>query len=33
LATVLGGFCPVAAFIVVAAVSCWWIVPEKKAAE
>ena len=30
LATVLGGFCPVAAFIVVAAVSCWWIFPEKK---
>ncbi len=28
-ATALGGFCPVAAFIVVAAVSCWWIVPEK----
>ena len=30
LATVLGGFCPIAAFIVVAIVSCWWIVPEKK---
>ena len=33
LATVLGGFCPLVAFIAVAAVSCWWIVPEKKAAE
>ena len=31
LATVLGSFCPTVAFIVVAAVSCWWIVPEKKA--
>ena len=29
-AAVLGGFCPIAAFIVVAVVSCWWIVPEKK---
>jgi len=28
-ATVLGGFCPIAAFIAVAAVSCWWMVPEK----
>ncbi|MBQ7500871.1 MAG: hypothetical protein IJT91_08255 [Clostridia bacterium] len=25
----LGGFCPVAAFIAVALVSCWWIIPEK----
>ncbi|MBO4331292.1 MAG: DUF1211 domain-containing protein [Oscillospiraceae bacterium] len=30
LATVLGGFCPIAAFVAVAAVSCWWIAPEKK---
>ena len=30
LAACLGGFCPVAAFIVVAVVSCWWIIPEKK---
>ena len=30
LATVLGGFCPVAAFIVVAVVSGWWIFPEKQ---
>ena len=29
-ATVLGGFCPVAAFILVALVSCWWIFPERK---
>lgn len=29
-AAALGGFCPVAAFIVVTAVSCWWIFPEKK---
>lgn len=29
LATVLGGFCPVAAFSAVAAVNCWWIVPAK----
>ena len=28
-ATVLGGFCPIAAFIVVAVVSCWWIFPQK----
>ena len=33
LATALGGFCPTVAFIVVAAVSCWWIVPDKKAAQ
>ncbi|MBO4422680.1 MAG: DUF1211 domain-containing protein [Clostridia bacterium] len=30
LAAALGGFCPVAAFIVVAVVSCWWIFPERK---
>ena len=30
LAAILGGFCPIAAFIVVAVVSCWWIFPEKK---
>ena len=29
LAACLGGFCPIAAFIVVAIVSCWWIIPEK----
>ena len=29
-AAVLGGFCPIAAFIVVAVVSCWWILPERK---
>ncbi len=26
----LGGFCPIAAFIAVAIVSCWWIFPIKK---
>lgn len=26
----LGGFCPIAAFIIVAAVSLWWIAPAKK---
>ncbi len=26
----LGGFCPIAAFIIVAVVSCWWIFPAKK---
>ncbi|MCR4615266.1 MAG: TMEM175 family protein [Clostridiales bacterium] len=30
LATTLGGFCPSAAFIIVAVVSCWWIFPAKK---
>ena len=30
LAACLGGFCPVAAFIVVALVSAWWIVPERQ---
>ena len=29
-AAFFGGYCPVAAFILVAAVSCWWIFPEKK---
>ena len=29
----LGGFCPVAAFVVVAIVSLWWIIPEKKKKE
>ena len=29
-AAMLGGFCPIAAYIIVAAVSCWWIVPEKR---
>lgn len=29
-ATALGGFCPVVAFIVVAIVSLWWIIPEKE---
>ena len=26
----LGGFCPIAAYIAVAAVSLWWVVPAKK---
>ncbi|MBR0414666.1 MAG: DUF1211 domain-containing protein [Clostridia bacterium] len=29
-AAIFGGFCPIAAFIIVALVSCWWIIPEKK---
>ena len=29
LAAAVGGFCPVVAYIVVAAVTCWWIFPEK----
>ena len=29
-AACLGGFCPIAAFIVVAIVSLWWIVPDRK---
>ncbi|MBQ9518014.1 MAG: DUF1211 domain-containing protein [Eubacterium sp.] len=29
-AAMLGGFCPIAAYIAVAVVSCWWIFPEKK---
>ena len=28
-AAIAGGLCPVAAFIIVAVVSCWWIVPAK----
>lgn len=32
LATALGGLCPIAAFIIVAAVSAWWIFPEKNGA-
>ena len=30
LATIFGGFNPVIAFIAVAIVSCWWIIPMKK---
>ena len=30
-AAVGGGFCPAVAFIVVAVVSLWWVIPEKKA--
>ena len=30
LAACLGGFCPIAAYIIVAAVSAWWIFPERK---
>ena len=30
LAACLGGLCPIAAFIIVTAVSAWWIIPEKK---
>ena len=30
LATAVGGFCPIAAYILVALVTCWWIFPEKK---
>ena len=29
LAAALGGFCPIAAYIIVAVVTCWWIFPEK----
>ena len=29
-AAVFGGFCPIAAFIIVAAVSLWWIFPERR---
>ena len=32
-AAAFGGFCPVAAFIVVALVSAWWIFPAKKKAK
>ena len=30
LAAALGGFCPIATYIVIILVSCWWIIPEKK---
>ena len=30
LAAGLGGFCPIAAYVAVAAVSLWWVVPAKK---
>ena len=33
LAAGLGGFCPIAAYIVVALVSLWWIIPAKKKTE
>ena len=26
----VGGFCPLAAYIAVALVTCWWIFPEKR---
>ncbi|MBP5362039.1 MAG: hypothetical protein J6Y71_03290 [Ruminococcus sp.] len=29
-AALFGGFCPIAAFIIVAVVSCWWIIPSKE---
>lgn len=29
-AAAFGGFCPIAALIAVALVSCWWIIPERK---
>ena len=29
-AAIFGGFCPIAAYISVAAVSCWWIFPQRK---
>ena len=29
-ATAFGGFCPVVAYIIVALVSLWWVVPEKQ---
>lgn len=32
LAACLGGFCPIAAYIAVALVSVWWIIPIKKKA-
>lgn len=32
-ATVLGGFCPIGAFIAVTAVNLWWIVPNHKSCE
>jgi len=33
LAAGLGGFCPIAAFVVVAVVSLWWVIPQKKKGE
>lgn len=30
MAAVMGGLFPIAAYIVVAAVTCWWIVPERR---
>ena len=33
LAALFGGLCPVVAYVVVAAVSCWWIFPERKRCE
>ncbi|MBO7519632.1 MAG: hypothetical protein J6T73_02540 [Clostridia bacterium] len=30
LAACLGGFCPIVAFIVVAVVYAWWIIPDKQ---
>ena len=33
LAAGLGGFCPIAAFIIVAAVSLWWVFPARKKRE
>ena len=32
-AALFGGFCPIAAYIIVTVVSCWWIIPEKNKAE
>ena len=29
-AAMFGGFCPIATFIIVAVVSCWWIIPAKE---
>lgn len=33
LATVIGWACPIVTYIVVAIVTCWWIIPEKKTAQ
>ena len=33
LAAGLGGFCPIAAFVAVALVSLWWVIPYKKKAQ
>ena len=32
-AAIFGSFCPIAAYIIVAAVSAWWIIPTKKGAK